>query len=118
MDNPKKTPQWNHAKDEMLIELVKGKPELYDLTSLYYSDNMAKRRSWVEISRQLGCEERTGICKECIPPTCSITCFVAVLHFIICKCSTHTTISSSNTVSGAHPRGAITSAACMHFTVA
>ncbi|XP_076030767.1 uncharacterized protein LOC143018976 [Oratosquilla oratoria] len=62
MDNPKKTPQWNHAKDEMLIELVKGKPELYDLTSLYYSDNMAKRRSWVEISRQLGCEGSK--CKE------------------------------------------------------
>ena len=37
----------------MLIELVKGKPELYDLTSLHYSDNVAKRRGWVEISRQL-----------------------------------------------------------------
>ena len=39
----------------MLIELVKSKPELYDLTSLHYSDNVAKR-SWVEVSRQLGCE--------------------------------------------------------------
>ena len=37
----------------MLIELVKGKPELYDLTSLHYSDNVAKRKGWVEITRQL-----------------------------------------------------------------
>ncbi|XP_063874180.1 uncharacterized protein LOC135107816 [Scylla paramamosain] len=61
MDNPKKTLQWDHAKDEMLIELVKGKPELYDLTSLQYSDNVAKR-GWVEISRQMGCEGSK--CKE------------------------------------------------------
>ncbi|KAK4326826.1 hypothetical protein Pmani_002683 [Petrolisthes manimaculis] len=46
----------------MLIELVKTKPELYDLTSLRYSDNVAKRRSWVEVSRQLGCE--VSKCKE------------------------------------------------------
>ncbi|KAK8389726.1 hypothetical protein O3P69_009016 [Scylla paramamosain] len=45
----------------MLIELVKGKPELYDLTSLQYSDNVAKR-GWVEISRQMGCEGSK--CKE------------------------------------------------------
>ncbi|KAK4318300.1 hypothetical protein Pmani_010710 [Petrolisthes manimaculis] len=61
MESEKKT-AWDHAKDEMLIELVKTKPELYDLTSLRYSDNVAKRRSWVEVSRQLGCE--VSKCKE------------------------------------------------------
>ncbi|KAK8373737.1 hypothetical protein O3P69_016561 [Scylla paramamosain] len=111
MDNPKKTLQWDHAKDEMLIELVKGKPELYDLTSLHYSDNVAKRRSWVEISRQMGCEGSK--CKERWESLRA----QYLLHFIICKSSTYTTISSSNTESGEHPRGAITSAACMHFTV-
>ncbi|XP_064104818.1 uncharacterized protein LOC135214450 isoform X2 [Macrobrachium nipponense] len=63
MDNQKKTPQWDHAKTEMLIELVKSKPELYDLTSLHYNDNVVKRRCWDEVSWELGCAGSK--CKEC-----------------------------------------------------
>lgn len=44
------------VSDEMLIELVKSKPELYDLTSVHYSDNVAKRKTWVEVGRHLGCD--------------------------------------------------------------
>ena len=37
--------------DEFLIEAVKLKPELYDLSSPYYSDTVAKRRIWTEIGQ-------------------------------------------------------------------
>lgn len=42
--------------DEFLIEAVKLKPELYDLSSPYYSDTVAKRRIWTEIGQQMSCE--------------------------------------------------------------
>ncbi|XP_045119113.1 transcription factor Adf-1-like [Portunus trituberculatus] len=52
--------QWDNSKDEMLIEAVKSKPELYDLASPLYSNVNIKRKSWGEVNRQLGCEG----CKE------------------------------------------------------
>ncbi|KAK7082419.1 hypothetical protein SK128_004946 [Halocaridina rubra] len=56
MNRQKKTFHWYYEKDEMLIELVKTKTELYDLTSPLYSDNVVKRRSWLEIGSHLGYE--------------------------------------------------------------
>ncbi|XP_071525216.1 uncharacterized protein [Panulirus ornatus] len=60
---PKKPTMWDYDKDEVLIELVKTKRDLYDLTSPRYSDNVAKRRHWEEIGRHLdkdgpGCKDR------------------------------------------------------------
>lgn len=37
----------------MLIELVKAKPGLYNLQSLFYSDNNYKRKAWDEIGKTL-----------------------------------------------------------------
>ncbi len=39
--------------DEMLIEAVKSKPELYDLASHLYSNVNIKRKTWGEVNRQL-----------------------------------------------------------------
>lgn len=32
--------------DELLIEFVRGKPELYDMGSNHYSDNVYKNKIW------------------------------------------------------------------------
>jgi hypothetical protein len=38
---------------ELLIEYVRGKPELYDIRSNRYSDNVYKNKAWDEIGRKL-----------------------------------------------------------------
>ncbi|XP_033326408.1 uncharacterized protein LOC117220505 [Megalopta genalis] len=45
---------WSFKRDEMLIELVKAKPGLYDLQSPRYSDNNYKRSVWQEIEKAVG----------------------------------------------------------------
>jgi hypothetical protein len=39
--------------DELLIEFVRGKPELYDMSSNRYNDNIHKNKAWEEIGRKL-----------------------------------------------------------------
>ncbi|XP_071514947.1 uncharacterized protein [Panulirus ornatus] len=51
--SPGKPTMWDYDKDEVLIELVKTKRDLYDQGSPRYSDNMAKRRHWEEIGHHL-----------------------------------------------------------------
>lgn len=40
-----------YFSDELLIELVKNKPGLYDLQSPHYSDNNYKKRIWDEVEK-------------------------------------------------------------------
>ena len=41
------------SMEELLIELVREKPELYDMSSTLYSDNIHKNKVWDEIGRTL-----------------------------------------------------------------
>lgn len=43
--------------EEKLIELVRAKPELYDLANKLYSDNVHKKKVWEEIGKAL---EKSG----------------------------------------------------------
>nr|CAD7458745.1 unnamed protein product [Timema tahoe] len=53
---------WSHEKDELLIELVKGKNLLFDLSSPLYNNNIAKRKAWNEIGKHL--EIEGVLCKD------------------------------------------------------
>lgn len=46
---------------EQLIELVRNKPELYDLKCPRYSDNISKRSAWNEIGSQLNVQGNVNI---------------------------------------------------------
>nr|CAD7268168.1 unnamed protein product [Timema shepardi] len=48
--------------NELLIELVKGKNQLFDLSSSLYNNNIAKRKAWNEIGKHL--EIEGVICKD------------------------------------------------------
>lgn len=39
---------------EILVELVRGYPELYDMTHSKYSDNVRKEEIWKNIGENLG----------------------------------------------------------------
>ncbi|CAG2060581.1 unnamed protein product [Timema podura] len=52
---------WSHEKDELLIELVKGKNLLFDLSSPLYNNNIAKRKAWNEIGKHLEIEGSRSI---------------------------------------------------------
>ena len=47
--------------DGILIEVVKSKPELYDMSTPLYNNIHARRRSWIEVNKQVGCEGKHNL---------------------------------------------------------
>lgn len=39
--------------NELLIHYVQGRPELWDLSSKLYKDNMKKKIAWAELAKEL-----------------------------------------------------------------